>query len=258
VKLRRIVSTFATTVVVAVLATAWAVASPMSQGCASATPLDQVVEMATANTSFVAKINELRLSQGLNPLIVDANLTGIADDWAKTMAQSDSIFHRTDLRSGVTGNWRRLGENVGVGPDVQQLMDAFIASPGHYKNLVDPTFTAVGVGTVRTPDGLLYTAHEFAAFEGSAPAVTPPAPRVTTPRVTTPRVTTPRVVAPRVTAPPTTVAPPTTTTTEPPVTIEHLAAKQHELQHGGKNDQQQQNNKGGGRCRSHSATKLTV
>jgi uncharacterized protein YkwD len=257
VKFRGLITTFSTTVAVTVLATAWAVASPMSQGCAAATPLEQIVTTTSATSGFVVKINELRLSKGLAPLVVDANLTGIADDWAKTMAQSDSIFHRTDLRSGVTGNWRRLGENVGVGPDVPQLMDAFIASPGHYANLVDPTFTSIGVGTVRTPDGLLYTAHEFAALAGASPVTTPPAPRVTTPRVTTPRVTTPRVVTPRVTAPPTTVAP-TTTTTEPPVTIEHLPAKQHELQHSGKNDQQQQNDKSGGRCRSHSATKVTL
>ena len=143
-----------------------------------------------------------------------------------------------------------------MGPNVNELMQAFIASPGHYKNLVDPSFTHIGVGTVRTPDGLMYTAHEFASIEGSvAPPVTAPP---TTPAVTTPRVTTPRVTTPAVTAPPTTAAPTTTTTTEPPVTVERQvsAAQDHKLQDSGADDDQQQQHKNQGRCRAHRSTTL--
>jgi hypothetical protein len=233
----------------------------LAAGCAFATPVEQIVSAPNDSAAFVAKINELRASQGLNALSVDGNLSGIAQNWAVNMASQDSIFHRVDLRDGITSLWRRLGENVGMGPNVNDLMQAFIASPGHYKNLVDPIFTHIGVGTVRTPDGMMYTAHEFASIEGSAPPVTtPPAPRVTTPRVTTPRVTTPRVAAtPRVTAPPTTAAP-TTTTTEPPTTVERKvsASQQHKLQDGGTEHNHQQENKNQGRCRAHRATTLTA
>jgi uncharacterized protein YkwD len=254
VKARTLLTTFSTTLVVTALATVWAVASPMASGCAAATPLNLVVPAPGDTAGFVAQINELRASQGLNALSVDGNLTSVAENWAVNMASQDGIFHRTDLRSGIAVNWKRLGENVGMGPNVKDLMQAFIASPGHYKNLVDPTFTHVGVGTVRTPDGLMYTAHEFAAISGAAaapPVVVKPAPVVTTPRVTTPRVTTPRV-----TAPPTTAAPVTTTTTEPPVTVERLVAKQHKLHNGSADDHQQEQNKSQGRCGAHGANKL--
>ncbi len=256
-KFRTIVTTFSTTLIVAALATVWAVASPLTAGCAAATPLEQIASAPGESSAFIAKINELRVSHGLNPLAVDGNLNGIAQHWAVNMASQDSIFHRLDLRDGITSLWRRLGENVGMGPNLNELMQAFIASPGHYKNLVDPSFTHIGVGTVRTPNGLMYTAHEFASIEGSVapPVTTPPAPRVTTPRVTTALVTTPRV-----TAPPTTAAPTTTTTTEPPVTVERQvsAAQDHKLQDSGADDDQQQQHKNQGRCRAHRSTTLSA
>jgi uncharacterized protein YkwD len=264
VKLRALFTTFSTTLVVAGLAAVWSVASPLSAGCAAATPPDQLSLASSESSQFVAAINQLRESKGLNDLIVSDNLSSIATNWAVTMAGQDNIFHRSDLSDGVTLNWKRLGENVGVGPSVGNLMDAFIASPHHYENLVDPSFTHVGVGSVRTPDGLMYTAHEFASVVGYSTAVKPasnpapaPAPVVTSPRTYTPRVTTPHVSAPRTTTPP---APPTTTppTTAAPAEVVRSMSHDNELNDGSGNDQQKQNNKSDGRCGAQSGHKVVA
>jgi len=242
-------TTFSTTLVVAVLAAAWAVASPLQISCAIAVPLSEIAPAPSESNLFVDAINQLRASKGLNALAVDGQLDGVANDWAVQMAQNDGISHRLDLRAGITALWRRLGENVGFGPTVSSLMNAFINSPGHYKNLVDPTFTHIGVGTVRTSNGMLYTAHEFAALEGSRPVVT--APPVTAPAPITPRVTTPKVTAPPVTSPPTTVAPP-----PPPVptTLETAVVRlpaEKKLQNSGTENHEKQKSQSNGRCRSH-------
>ncbi len=250
-KIRAFVTTISTTLVVAALAAVWSVASPLSASCASATPLEQIANAPSESAQFVAAINQLRESKGLGDLTVDSNLTSIATSWSVTMAQSDSIFHRSNLASDVTIDWKRLGENVGEGPNVSDLMAAFIASAHHYENLVDPTFTRIGVGTARTPDGILYTAHEFAAVFG--PTATPAAQSTPVTVAAAPRVTTPRVTTPRVTTPPTTTPPPpptTTTTTEPPVTVSRSVSHNHKLNNGSSHDQQQQQNKSGGRCRA--------
>ncbi len=246
-------TTFSTTVAVAVLAAAWAVASPLQVTCALAESPANISAAPEQSALFVNAINQLRTSKGLNALAVDNQITGVAQNWAQQMAEADGISHRLDLRAGISGLWKRLGENVGFGPTVSELMNAFIASPGHYANLVDPSFTHVGVGTVRTSGGLLYTAHEFMSLESSGPAVTAapapsPTPVVTAPRVrtTTPKVTT---TAPPVTAPPTTVAPAPPTTLQ--TTIELLPADQ-QLQSSSKHDQKKQQSKSNGRCRSHS------
>ncbi len=64
--------------------------------------------------------------------------------------------------TGAPADWTKAGENVGRGGTVDAVWDAFMASPSHAANVLDPAFTRIGVGVVRTPDGVLYTAHRFA------------------------------------------------------------------------------------------------
>jgi cysteine-rich secretory family protein len=150
---------------------------------------------------FVAKINELRASKGLSQLTVDPNLTAIARNWAQSMAAAGDISHNPSLKDLVTSNWSRLGENVGVGGNVSQLFDAFVASPHHYANLIDPLWTKVGVGVVMSGT-TMYTSHEFMTLRGGTTAAPPTTRKPATTIVTTPR-------------PPPTAVP----TTRPPVTV---------------------------------------
>jgi hypothetical protein len=147
--------------------------------------------------AFVAKINQLRASKGLGQLQVDGQLTGIARNWASHMAAAGGISHNPNLANQVTENWTKLGENVGHGTDVDSLFQAFVNSPEHYRNLVDPAFNYVGVGVVRAADGTMYTSHEFMRLAGTA-AVAAPAPRPVTRTVARP-ATVRTSSAPRVT-----------------------------------------------------------
>ncbi len=56
-------------------------------------------------------------------------------------------------------------------------MQAFINSPAHYRNLVDPVWTHVGVGVTHAADGRIYTTHNFMALRRRPrpPAATPAA-----------------------------------------------------------------------------------
>lgn len=155
---------------------------------------------------FVSRINSLRASKGLNQLAVSGELTGVARNWTERMVQAGQISHNPNLGSQVGGNWTKLGENVGVGYDVDGLMQAFINSASHYRNLVDPEWTHVGVGVTVLGDGTMYTTHNFMALPAAAPPPPPPPP----PPPSNPTPTT----APPATA--TTAPPETTTTTEPP------------------------------------------
>jgi len=113
-----------------------------------------------AESAFVDEINRFRSDQGLRELEVDESLTLAARDWARSMAVAGQISHAPDLGVGVAPGWKKLGENVGVGPDVVALHEAFRASPTHLANLVDPAFNIVAVGVVR--DGsTIFTTHRF-------------------------------------------------------------------------------------------------
>lgn len=133
---------------------------------------------ADAEADFVARINALRASKGLPQLEVNGELQAKARAWADTMAGAGRIWH-SNLPDGVSQNWRRLGENVGVGPSVGSLQDAFVASPKHYENLVDPGFRYVGVGVVNA-NGTLYVSEVFMELASQ------PAPRTSAPAAGTP------------------------------------------------------------------------
>jgi hypothetical protein len=173
-------------------------------------------------SSFVARINALRATKGLAPLAVDANLTSKARGWAQTMADKDRIWHSA-LSDGVTADWERLGENVGMGATVDSLHIAFVNSPHHYENLVDPTFRSIGIGVVYGPTGTLFVSEVFMLARTVAPAPTtlPPTPAVLT-AVTSPAVKPAAVRAPPVTTPPVTTPKPVPVTT--PTTVLHATA----------------------------------
>lgn len=173
---------------------------------------------ANDEAAFVAKINNLRTSKGLRPLAVDGELTQIGRRWAGKMAAAGQISHNPNFPNEVTQDWEKLGENVGVGSNVDELFDAFVNSPAHYRNIADPAFTHIGVGVVYADDGSLYTAHQFMKLRASAPPPRPTTPTTRRPAATAPPrnsqpATTPvtRPDSPAVTAPTTTVPTPRVT-----------------------------------------------
>jgi hypothetical protein len=128
-----------------------------------------------AVSAFVAQVNALRATRGLAPLQIDGELSGVAQSWTDNMAARGDISHNGAFGSQVSAPWVKLGENVGVGPTVDALMTAFINSPGHYRNLVDPAFNYIGVGVTYSDTGVMYTTHDFMSLPDEAPAP-PPAP----------------------------------------------------------------------------------
>ena len=163
-------------------------------------------------SDFVSRVNSTRASVGLPPLAVDGQLVGLARSWSTQMRNGTCgggafICHASPLSSGVSHNWAKLGENVGTGPTVGDVMAAFIASPGHYANIVDPEFTHIGVGVVW--DGSrLYTTHRFMKLQTPAPTTTQaPPPTTAAPTTTTTRAPTTTTQSPRTTQTPTTQAP---------------------------------------------------
>lgn len=160
-----------------------------------------------AESAFVSRINNYRANRGLNALTVHGELVSVARNWTEKMVARGEISHNPNLGNEVSAPWTKLGENVGVGYDVEGLWQAFLNSPSHHRNVVDPDWTHVGVGVVIASDNRMFTTHNFMRLEGgSAPPPPPPPPP---PSATTPP-------PPSATAPPPPVST-TTTTTSPPV-----------------------------------------
>lgn len=142
---------------------------------------------------YVAKINALRSSVGVQPLGVDGQLSGLAQGCAERIAAAGSLIHTSNLSTGITSSWTKLGENIGMGPRNDTIWTAFVHSSQHYANLVDPAFNRVGIG-IAYASGSQWTCHRFMTLSGGgdqpavarAPAASarsagPKAPRVASP-----------------------------------------------------------------------------
>jgi hypothetical protein len=158
--------------------------------------------------------NQVRSSQGQAPLTIDAQLTAVAQAWAATLAERGVISHNPSVQSQVTG-WKALGENVGVGATAAAIHEAFVASPVHLANIVDPAFTKVGFGIVR-PDARIFVVEVF--IRPAAATATPATTVVTAPPVTTAR-SAPARVPPVTIAKPATSAPAAVTAPSPPAEL---------------------------------------
>lgn len=132
---------------------------------------------AEAEEALAAELNRARGEAGLAPLTVEVQLTGVARRWSAQMAGEDRLAHNPSYDAQITGDWQRVGENVGFAQDanaqvsglVATLHSAFMNSPGHRDNILGD-YDHVGVGTLLTEAGKLWVTVNFAKL-GTPPPV---------------------------------------------------------------------------------------
>jgi hypothetical protein len=164
-----------------VLAGAVVFAAEASQAVAESFLADDEAQMA-------ALVNQHRAGVGLSSLVHNDALRTIARRQAQRMVVAGYIYHNPDLRSEANAavpSWLLLGENVGVGPSVEMVEEAFLNSAKHRENIETARFNNVGVGAMASQDGGLYFTQNFAdlrtapaAAAAAAPGSTPPVVRV--------------------------------------------------------------------------------
>lgn len=133
-------------------------AAPLS---APSAPCANVDTPATAappsvlDAAVVCLINQERTSRGLPALLVNSKLASSAQSWTDWMVANGQFTHGSDFagRISATGyNWQTAGENIATGYDTpRQVVAAWMASPDHCRNILDPSFRDVGTGVVAAP-----------------------------------------------------------------------------------------------------------
>jgi uncharacterized protein YkwD len=140
------------------------VALPSAGAVETQQPAAQTLGVASAqsvDSQFFDLLNGVRGSVGLPAFRYDTSLSAYAIAQAQAMAAAGTIFH-SNIGS-LLGTWSTVGENVGVGPSVDAVHAALVASPGHYANMTNAGFTTVGIGVAVDGAGRVFTAHVFAA-----------------------------------------------------------------------------------------------
>lgn len=115
---------------------------------------------ADSTWDLVEATNAARRDHGLAPLRVDDRLLNAAATHARDMGVRDYFSHWTpegwDAATRIFGwgypRWARVAENIAAGQDdAWAVVRAWLASPGHRANLLDPSMRAQGAGHYYAP-----------------------------------------------------------------------------------------------------------
>jgi uncharacterized protein YkwD len=113
------------------------------------------VSLSSYESRILSLVNGARVSRGLVALSAQPGTTDVARRWSATMAATHTLAHNPNLVSSLahagSAAWTRIAENVGYGPanDPRTLFDAYMASPRHRDNILNPRLRYIGMGTVQ-------------------------------------------------------------------------------------------------------------
>lgn len=98
-------------------------------------------------------VNQERAKAGLKPLQLDTALSAMALDKAKDMINNNYFDHNSptygspfDMMNAYGIKYSSAGENIAKGQRTpQEVMNAWMNSPGHKQNIMSSSFTKIGV-----------------------------------------------------------------------------------------------------------------
>lgn len=163
---RRVAGLLAALLVVAALAAACRPAPG-----AHPPPMGPSAPPDTVTATIFQRTNADRAAKALAPLAWDPRLAGLADEWARYLAEERVFAHRDlgqTLRHPGFEGYRALGENILVSPwavDGGQMQDAWLRSPAHAANIYGP-FDGFGVAIATQPNGVVKAVANFGRRAG--------------------------------------------------------------------------------------------
>lgn len=108
----------------------------------------------TDETAVLRSVNRTRTDQGLAPFTIDQSLKQAAQDFAADMRQRGYFGHRSPEGELLPDRLRRArvqyssaAENIAQGQtEADEVMTAWMNSPGHRTNILNPNFRRIGIG----------------------------------------------------------------------------------------------------------------
>jgi uncharacterized protein YkwD len=127
-----------------------ALADDGTTACAGANTDITAAAPSEMRDAVLCLINEQRSAAGLPKLIASDKLDRSAQGWTDSMVDSDEFTHGSAFmdRISATGfDWTTVGENIATGYETPaSVVRAWMHSPGHCANILDPSYREVGTG----------------------------------------------------------------------------------------------------------------
>lgn len=104
----------------------------------------------------LALVNQERAKAGVRPLYLAADLQSAAQIRARELTK---LFSHTrpdgrPCRTALSDTWG-IGENIAAGSETpEEVVEQWMNSPGHRRNILDSRYSSLGVGYCYDPDGV--------------------------------------------------------------------------------------------------------
>ena len=114
--------------------------------------------LSTEQSRMLELVNAERAKAGLNPLKWDAELANVANIKAKDMVDNNYFSHTSptygspfDMMKRFGIQYRTAGENLAGYSSVEGAHNGLMNSEGHRKNILNSSFTHIGIGVQKSP-----------------------------------------------------------------------------------------------------------
>lgn len=123
--------------------------------CAHATTPAGPANLGAMRTAVLCLVNRQRVAHGLPRLTEDSRLDRSAQGWTQTMVATHRFTHGTNFAARISAagfRWSAAGENIAAGfATPASVVKAWMASVGHCRNILSPSYSAIGIGVVDRP-----------------------------------------------------------------------------------------------------------
>ncbi|HEK4968211.1 TPA: sporulation protein [Clostridioides difficile] len=114
-------------------------------------------------------VNIERAKAGLNPLTLDSSISNVATKKSQDMIDNNYFSHNSptygspfDMLKKFGISYKTAGENIAIGQKTpKEVVNAWMNSEGHRKNIMNPNFSKIGVGVAQKSGGSIYWTQIF-------------------------------------------------------------------------------------------------
>jgi len=115
-------------------------------------------QLSYEQSRMLELVNAERAKAGLKPLTWDADLARVANIKAKDMVDNNYFSHTSptygspfEMMRSFGIQYRTAGENLAGYSSVEGAHNGLMNSEGHRKNILNPSFTHIGIGVQKSP-----------------------------------------------------------------------------------------------------------
>ncbi|MDF1597889.1 MAG: CvpA family protein [Acidimicrobiia bacterium] len=127
-----------------------------------AVPVEDLEDAPDAAREIFEFVNLSRIEAGVDPLAWSDALADVAIGHARAMYANGYFSHVSPVTGTVADRveaagipYRIVGENLALAVTPSQVHEGLMDSPGHYENIVRPTFRRVGIAAIKGPLGFM-------------------------------------------------------------------------------------------------------